>query len=361
VSATIASAGALYQAATTRDRLLEAWQVVRSRRGAPGIDRITVHAFEQDVYRRLLYLGTELLTRTYTPMPLRRVVIPKPSGGTRALGIPAVRFRIAQNALLLTLMPEAERRFLDCSYGYRFERNAHHAIAAVERLRDAEYRFVVNADIERCFDSLDHEIVFQRAADICRGDEDALELIRRWVAVPILSELGVKLPSIRGIPQGVPISPLLANLYLHPLDQHMIQRGLKWVRYADDFLCLTRTREEAVAALAIVRRYADRLRLRLRSDKSGVSSFAQGFEFLGFNFMASTKFIAPKRIEEVRVRIVKESSNRRAKGVHKSAWKCVRGVRCERLLKCSDALVLKSLSPIPKNGYELGRQACPRL
>lgn len=302
--AVAAPAGRAYQLATGRERLLEAWQLVAENNGSAGVDGVTVEAFDADLYGNLSRLGSELALRTYAPLPLRRVTIPKPDGGTRLLGIPSIRDRVAQSALLLTLTPTAERRFLPCSFGYRQERNAHQAIDVVEAYRNDGRTWVVNADISKCFDSLDQDMVLARLGGLC-DDADVLALVGQWIRVATIDPAqGLTAPRTRGIPQGAPISPLLANLYLHSLDQHMLAEGWSWVRYADDFLCLTTSEAQAGAALQSLKQFVEqRLHLQLKPGRSGITSFDQGFEFLGFTFTGTTKFIGPGRVDELRQRI----------------------------------------------------------
>jgi group II intron reverse transcriptase/maturase/CRISPR-associated endonuclease Cas1 len=287
--------GELLRETATRQRLEAAWELVRGRRGGGGADGVSIGRFEELRADELRALSREIRERTYRPRPLRRVWIPKANGERRGLGIPAVRDRVAQAAALLTLTPLFEPTFLDCSYGYRPGRNAHQAIALLEGLRDEGLVWVVNADIRKCFDRIPHDLLLARL-EASIPDADLIGLLRAWIEVRTAGEPGEGLVPACGIPQGAPISPLLANVYLHPLDVAMTQRGIPWIRYADDTLCVAASREDAELALAELRAFVTgQLRLELKAEKSGIASFEEGFDFLGFRFQGAEKGIAQER------------------------------------------------------------------
>lgn len=297
--------GELFRSATTQQRLFAGWALVRDRRGAPGTDAVTTGRFEENLRREVGTLLRELRQRTYRPRPLRRVFIPKANGELRALGIPAVRDRVAQAAAVLTLSPLFEATFLDSSFGYRVGKNAHQAIALLEGLRDDGLVHVVNADIRKCFDSIPHDRLFRRFDDAV-ADPDLQRLVRTWVRVRASGERPDGEQATSGIPQGAPISPLLANLYLHPLDVEMARQGIAWIRYADDTLCLVPSREEAERALAVLRGFVEgELGLQLKEEKSGLASFAEGFDFLGFHFRDREKGIMRERCIEFRQKVLR--------------------------------------------------------
>ncbi|HXI13366.1 MAG TPA: reverse transcriptase domain-containing protein [Thermoanaerobaculia bacterium] len=221
--------------------------------------------------------------------------------------VPTIRDRLAQAAVVNALTPVTERLFLDCSYAYRPGRNAHHAITALERARDAGFSFVVNADVRNCFDSLDHTILFSALTHVI-PDPEIIALLRIWTQMPFVERGELKPPATRGVPQGAPVSPMLANVYLHALDIEMLKLGLPWIRYADDFLCLARTKEEAAGALTQLRAATSALRLSLKPAPSHIIHFDEGFEFLGFHFRQTAKRIATRRLVDLQRKIVRRLS-----------------------------------------------------
>jgi group II intron reverse transcriptase/maturase/CRISPR-associated endonuclease Cas1 len=296
--------GDLFLAATELSRLEEGWSLVQARRGGGGTDRITIATFEATVGEELPRLARELREQRYRPRPLRRVWVPKGNGELRALGIPAIRDRVVQAAVLLTLGARFEEKFLDCSFGYRPGRNAHQAIALLEGLRDDGFEWVVNADIRKFFDRIPHEPLVARL-EATIADEGVIALLRSWFEVRTAGEPVRATGERTGIPQGSPISPLLANIYLHPLDVAMTRRGAPWIRYADDTLCLAPTRVEAEESLRALGDFVTRdLHLELKSEKSGIASFAEGFDFLGFRFEGREKGICRERRVEYRKRLL---------------------------------------------------------
>jgi group II intron reverse transcriptase/maturase/CRISPR-associated protein Cas4 len=267
------------------ETLLAAWRRVRRNKGAPGVDRVTVERFDQNLERRLVRLQRDLRSGRYRPLPLRRVAISKPAGGTRLLGIPTVRDRIAQTACLFVLEPIIEEELEEDTYAYRRGRSIHHAIYRVKELRDQGYRWVVDADIDAYFDHVDHAMLMETVGHYVR-DTQVLALIKRWVEIGVLENF--RLSDLRaGIPQGAPISPLLANLYLDLFDEIMADAGYKLVRYADDFVVLCRSAAQAEKARQDVGALLEEFRLRLDSEKTQVVHFDQGFKYLGAIFVGS--------------------------------------------------------------------------
>ena len=304
LTSSAAPIGDLFLAATELTRLEEGWSLVQARRGGGGTDRITIATFEEMVGEELPRLVRELREGRYRPRPLRRVWVPKGNGELRALGIPAIRDRVVQAAVLLTLGARFEEQFLDCSFGYRPGRNAHQAIALLEGLRDDGFEWVVNADIRKFFDRIPHELLVARL-EATIADEAVVALLRSWFEVRTAGEPVRATGERTGIPQGSPISPLLANIYLHPLDVAMTRRGAPWIRYADDTLCLAPTRAEAEESLQALRDFVTRdLHLELKEEKSGIASFAEGFDFLGFHFEGREKGICRERRVEYRKRLL---------------------------------------------------------
>lgn len=262
--------------------LLLAWEKVRANRGAGGIDGQTLKQFEAHLVDNLQELHRVLREGKYHPLPVRRVYIPKSDGSERPLGIPAVRDRVAQQAALQVLQPVFESLFEDCSYGFRPGRSAHQAIAKIGELRVQGYGHVVEVDLKSFFDTLDHELLVARVAEEI-ADGKVLSLIRGWLTAGVLEE-GVVRTQIAGTPQGGVVSPLLANIYLHAFDREMVRRGYRVVRYADDLVVMCKSPKKARRALEVVQQLLTRdLKLTLHPEKTRLTSFREGFEFLGFH------------------------------------------------------------------------------
>jgi RNA-directed DNA polymerase len=265
--------------------LRAAWAKVKANGGKPGIDRLTIEQFGEDAEARLAQLAEDLRQKTYRPKPVRRVYIEKSGGGQRPLGIPTVRDRIVQQALLQVLGPIFEAKFSARSHGFRPERGCATALAVVDRAVRHGYDWVVDADLQSFFDTVDHpKLITALNEEIADGS--VLNLIQRILTAGVVEPSAAEVePTELGTPQGGPLSPLLANIYLHAFDVRMVQAGYGLVRYADDFILFAKNEGEAEAALALARQVLEgELGLRLHPEKTRVVTAASGFEFLGFHY-----------------------------------------------------------------------------
>ena len=273
--------------------------------GSAGADRQTVAQFEQHAEVELQRLHEQLRTGSYRPQPVRRAWIPKPdSQEKRPLGIPAVRDRIVQAALRHVLEPIFETDFAEHSYGFRPGRGAKDALRRVDTLLKAGHVWVVDADLKSYFDTIPHDrllaLVGQRVAD-----GRVLALVESFLRAGVLEESQGWKPTECGTPQGGVISPLLANLYLNPLDHQMAQAGWAMVRYADDFVILCRSEAEAQAALDAVRAWVKEAGLTLHPEKTRVVDATQpgGFDFLGYHFERGHRWPREKSLKKLKDRL----------------------------------------------------------
>ena len=284
--------------------LAAAWQRVAANKGAAGADGQSVQHYAARAEAYLGELKQTLRSGTYRPLAVRRVDIPKGLGKTRPLGIPAVKDRIVQTALKLVLEPIFEREFCDTSYGFRPGRGCKDALREVDRLVKAGYTHVVDADLAGYFDSIPHANLMERVAERV-SDTRVLDLIAAFVHQEVIKGMERWRPT-GGTPQGAVISPLLANIYLHPLDCLLRERGFQMVRYCDDFVVMCRSADEAQAALVQVQAWVSANGLSLNADKTHVGDCrceGQGFEFLGYRFEAGRREIRRKSLAGLRERI----------------------------------------------------------
>jgi RNA-directed DNA polymerase len=280
-----------------------AWSQVRANRGAPGPDGITLAQFPAWLGPRWAAIRQQLLDGTYEPAPVRRKTIDKPDGGQRQLGIPNVLDRLIQQAIQQVLTPVFDPGFSESSRGFRPRRSAHGAAKQVQRTIRRGYRFVVDMDLSKFFDKVQHDVLMSRVSCKVR-DNRVLKLIGRYLRAGVMVE-GVLQSSPEGTPQGGPLSPLLANILLDDLDKELERRGLPFVRYADDFVIFTKSRRAAERVFQGANRYLTRvLRLVVNQEKSRIVP-ADGVEFLGFLFKGAkgTINVAAKNIQRFKRRI----------------------------------------------------------
>jgi RNA-directed DNA polymerase len=263
---------------------------VLGKKGAAGVDHQSTENFSQDALAEIDRLHEQLRDDLYQPLAVRRTWIPKPgSNEKRPLGIPTVRDRVVQTALVHVIEPIFDHTFHERSYGFRRRRSCHQALERVEELLEAGNVYVVDADLKSYFDTIPKD----RLMDLVRSkisDRRILKLIEGYLQQEILEELKSWTPEA-GVPQGAVLSPLLSNIYLNPLDHHMADTGFEMVRYADDFIVLCRTAEEATEALTMIQQWVAQAGLTLHPEKTHiVDSRVESFDFLGYSFRGSLRF-----------------------------------------------------------------------
>ncbi len=284
--------------------LRSAWDKVRENGGCAGTDGQTLADFGSNLQVNLWALNREVTSGTYLPQALLSVTLQKPGKKPRMLAIPSVRDRVLQTAVARYLQPILEHEFEECSFGYRPGRSVDMAVRRIMSYRDQGFQWVVDADITHYFDEIDHSMLL---LELSRHVDDAgvLKLIRIWLRTPIQNEHAIWTP-IRGVPQGSPISPLLANLYLDWFDEQLLAKGQRLVRFADDFLILCKSRETAEDALDITDDLLNALALQLNTEKTKLTHFDEGFRFLGVLFLRS--LVMKSRIQDEPVRICSETT-----------------------------------------------------
>ena len=279
-----------------------AWQAVKRNRGSAGTDHESIDRFEQKLEENINKLSEELQTETYRPRPVKRTYIDKPgSREKRLLGIPTVRDRVVQAAIRLVIEPIFEQQFRPSSYGFRPARGCKDALREVEKRLKAGYTHVVDADLRAYFDSIPHDRLMQ---DVQRyiADGRLLKLIESFLKQDVLDGLAKWTPET-GTPQGAVISPLLANLYLHPVDQAMEEAGFIMIRYADDFVIMCKDEAEAKQALHTVGQLVTERGLVMHPEKTRVvntNEAGQGFDFLGYHFERGTRWPRKKSLKKLK-------------------------------------------------------------
>lgn len=281
--------------------MLAAFKAVKANRGAAGIDRVSLDMFAANLDENLRALERDLKDGSFNPFPLRRKFIPKEPGKFRPLGIPAVRDRVAQEALRRLLHPIFERLFHEASYGFRPGRNCHQALERVLQLHEQGYQVVLDADIKGFFDHLSHAVIMEAvAAQVADGN--ILRLVEKFLRAGVVED-GVFKPTTVGTPQGGVVSPLLANIVLNYLDHHLEAAGYRFVRYADDFVVLCRTRPQAEEALTLVTHILAQLGLSLSADKTRITTYGKGYSFLGFVLSRRSRRMRDKSVRKLQDKV----------------------------------------------------------
>jgi RNA-directed DNA polymerase len=288
-----------------RENLLSAFRRVRSNKGAPGIDGMTVEELGDYLKVEWPRIREELLKETYRPMAVRQVEIPKPSGsGRRLLGIPTVLDRMIQQAILQVLTPIFDRHFSDSSYGYRPRRSSQDAVKAAQRYAEAGCRYVVDLDLEKFFDRVNHDVLMARVARQVK-DKRVLRLLRRYLESGVMVG-GVIQDREEGTPQGGPLSPFLSNILLDDLDKELERRGHRFCRYADDCNIYVRSKAAGERVMESISRFLEkRLRLKVNRDKSAVDRPWKR-DFLGYTMTWHRQprlKVSPDSIQRIRGKI----------------------------------------------------------
>jgi RNA-directed DNA polymerase len=304
----------LMEAVCERENLKKALRRVKANKGSPGVDGMTVEQLPDYLRAHWPQHRDELLRGTYRPLPVRRVEIPKPDGGVRQLGVPSALDRFVQQAVLQVLQPIFDPTFSDHSYGFRPGRSAHQAVAAAQKHLASGYRYVVDLDVEKFFDRVNHDLLMGRLAQRVR-DTRVLKLVRAWLNAGVL-ENGLVSATEEGTPQGGPLSPLLSNIVLHAFDCELERRGHRFVRYADDCNVYVRSRRAGQRVMEGLTHFlTTRLKLKVNAAKSAVA-IGSDRTFLGFSFthgQRPRRRLAVKTLDRFRARVRKLT--RRVRGV----------------------------------------------
>ncbi|MGF6916362.1 group II intron reverse transcriptase/maturase [Paraburkholderia sp. 40] len=284
---------ALLEAALTRENLKRAFKRVRANKGAAGVDGLGVDQTARHLVTAWPAIREQLLKGTYRPSPVRRVTIPKPDGGEREPGIPTVTDRLIQQALLQVLQPVLDPTFSEHSYGFRPGRRAHDAVLAAQSYVQSGRRIVVDVDLEKFFDRVNHDILIDRLQKRI-GDAGVIRLIRAYLNSGIMDD-GVVQQRAQGTPQGGPLSPLLANVLLDEVDKELERRGHCFARYADDANVYVRSRRAGERVMVLLRRLYGRLRLKVNETKSAVASVF-GRKFLGYSLWVAPGGVVKRKV-----------------------------------------------------------------
>src|SRR6201988_1119926 len=309
-----ACAEQLMEEVCDRGNLVRAWKRVRSNKGSPGVDGMTIEGAKAYLREHWPNIRSQLLSGTYQPQPVKRVEIPKPDGGVRKLGVPCVVDRLIQQAVLQVLQERWDPTFSEHSYGFRPGRSAHQAVVQAQRYVAEGYSVVVDIDLEKFFDRVNHDSLMARVAARL-SDKRVLKLIRAFLNAGVM-EGGLVRPVDEGTPQGGPLSPLLSNLVLDDLDKELSRRGHRFCRYADDCNIYVRSRRAGERVMASISRFlTQKLRLKVNEAKSAVAR-PEERKFLGFSISndGSERRIAPKALDKFKTQV--RDKTRRARGIN---------------------------------------------
>jgi RNA-directed DNA polymerase len=284
-----------------RENMLRAWKQVRANRGVPGIDGLSIEEFPKYARKSWEGIKRSLLEGQYQPSPVKRVEIPKDGGGTRKLGIPIVLDRVIQQAITQALTPVFDPHFSESSFGFRPGRSAHQAVRKVLKDIREGYRYAVDIDLEKFFDTVDHDILMSRVSRRVR-DKGLLRLIGRYLRSGVVVN-GRLNRTAKGVPQGGPLSPMLSNILLDDLDKEIEKRGHRFARYADDLIILVKSERAAHRVIASISHFLERkLKVKVNRDKSSVLR-AQDSSFLGFTFTRMKLTATGKAIHGFKARL----------------------------------------------------------
>src|ERR1700720_708257 len=303
----------LMEEVCNRENLVRAWKRVRQNKGGPGVDGMTINDAKDYLREHWPSIRSQLLAGTYQPRPVKRVEIPKPDGGVRKLGVPCVVDRLIQQAVLQVLQELWDPTFSEHSYGFRPGRSAHQAVAQAQRYVAEGYNIVVDLDLEKFFDRVNHDCLMARVAARI-SDKRVLKLIRAFLTAGVMED-GLVLPVDEGTPQGGPLSPLLSNLVLDDLDKELTRRGHRFCRYADDCNIYVRSRRAGERVMASVSRFlTQKLRLKVNEAKSAVAQ-PEERKFLGFSISndGSERRIAPNALDKFKTQV--RAMTRRTRGI----------------------------------------------
>ena len=288
----------------TPKMMRQAFLAVKRNRGAAGVDKVSIQMFAANLEENLAALMRDLKTGTFRPLPLRRVHISKGPGSKklRPLGIPVVRDRVAQEVVRRLLAPIFEPQFHDASFGFIKGRNCHQAIERVLELHRQGYTVVLDADIAGFFDNIPHRVIMEAvAAEVADGN--ILRLVEGFLTAGVMED-GVYKPTTIGTPQGGVVSPLLANIVLNHLDWKLHEAGYQFVRYADDFVVVCQAKRQAQEALALVTRVLEGdLGLQLSVEKTKVTTYGKGYEFLGFFLSPRSRRMREKSVQKFKAKV----------------------------------------------------------
>jgi RNA-directed DNA polymerase len=287
----------------SNENVLKAWKRVKANKGAPGIDNTSIEEFPEFARNQWNNIRESILAGTYQPLPVKRLEIPKATGGTRPLGISIVLDRVIQQAIYQVLMPIFDPGFSDYSYGFRPGRSAHDAVYQIREYIREGYRIAVDMDLSKFFDTVNHDVLMHRVARKVR-DKRVLRLIGMYLRAGVMVN-GRLQKTLKGVPQGGPLSPLLANILLDDFDKELEHRGHRFVRYADDFIILVKSQRAGERVMASVQRFLERkLKLKVNKDKSQVAK-TDHTDFLGFTFRGTKIRWSDKAFREFKRRVKK--------------------------------------------------------